>query len=181
MAALAEGDRSRLNSLYARHAQRVYTLSWRMTGDKAIAEEITQEVFTRVWDKANQYSENKGKFSSWVNRMASNLCVDNLRKKKESLVETIEDLEVSEASNNPEQQMIQQRHNDQLQYALLLLPERQRLALTLTVYLEQSNAEAGMILDITEQATESLLARARRTLRKTLLANRENLDQGETV
>lgn len=165
---MASGNGHAMSYLYQRYARSIFTLAWHMTGDKALAEDITQEVFIKIWQKSHTFSQIKGSAKSWVNRITANTCIDKLRKQQDlsNMPETLE-MQVS-TYISPDQQVISSRAHDAVQQALMMLPERQRLVISLTVYADTSNAETAQIMNISVQAAESLLARARRSLKETL-------------
>jgi len=101
-----------------------------------------------------------------------NLCRDRLRKKRETIME--QPPEMVDASLRPDQQLARSQTNAVLQAAINALPERQREAITLCGLQELSNIEAAEIMDISVEAMESLLSRARRGL-KAALKSREDL------
>ena len=146
-----------------------------MTQNVDASEEIVQETFLRIWNNANRYDRSKANPRTWMNRIATNLCIDWLRKAKEVSTDRIEDRADENSSSNLEFIMNTKQVSQMVQDAMMKLPVRQRLAITLTVYLDLSNAEAAASIGISEQAVESLLARARRGLRNDLTPKREEL------
>ncbi|MEG9298344.1 sigma-70 family RNA polymerase sigma factor [Mangrovibacillus sp. Mu-81] len=88
---VSEKDSSALRQLYRKYEKLIYSFSYKMTGDKEIAEEVIQEVFLKLWKKHSPYDQSKGKFSSWLLTMTRNTSLDALRKrKKHESVEYIE-------------------------------------------------------------------------------------------
>ncbi|KIL47127.1 RNA polymerase sigma factor [Jeotgalibacillus campisalis] len=73
-------DKNALESLYDRYQKLIYSFSYRMTKDTTLAEEVVQEVFIKLWNSHSSYSEEKGKFSSWLLTMTRNTALDHLRK-----------------------------------------------------------------------------------------------------
>lgn len=137
-----------------------------MLGDRAEAEDVTQEVFLRAW-KALPGWEPRAKFSTWLHRVALNLCYDRLRKKREALPGELP--EQADTGLGPAEAYDQAQRVGAIETAIRRLPERQGAALTLCALQGHSQAEAAEILEISVEALESLLARARRTLRAELL------------
>lgn len=175
IAAAARGDRASLNRLYANHAKRLHAIAWRMTQNVDASEEIVQETFLRIWKNADRYDAGKAKPATWMNRITSNLCIDWQRKIKEVTIDRLDDRPDLSGSSNLEYLVNTKQVAGMVQDALIELPVRQRLAITLTVYLDLSNAEAATTMSISEQAIESLLARARRGLRQSLAPKRKVL------
>ncbi|MDM7860553.1 sigma-70 family RNA polymerase sigma factor [Alteromonas sp. ASW11-36] len=161
---MAQGNHQAMSDFYQTYGQSVFRIAWRMSGDSSMAEDITQEVFVKIWQKAHSYNAEKGTVASWVKSITANACIDKLRKKSElsNQHQTVDAL-LSE-SLSPEATAINENYSHYVQTALMSLPERQRLAITLNIYCDASNAEAGAIMSVSEQAVESLLARARRSL-----------------
>lgn len=161
----AEGDESAFGMLVDRHLPRLLALTRRMLGDEAEAEDVAQEALLRLWRHAGDYDSRKAKLSTWLYRVASNLCIDRLRGRKFSPIEDAPEQTVNAAQDaglQAEQLALR------MDIALQGLPERQRLALVLFHYQEQTLLETAEALECSVEAVESLLARARRALKKSL-------------
>lgn len=158
---IAQGDKAAFAQLLASQLPPVIAFIKRYIKEHAQAEDIAQETFIRVWQHAQQWQQRDTSPRSWIFRIAYHLCIDVLRRQKlttdetETLVE-LQSVEETVIANN------QQQH---LRIAMASLPERQRTALYLCAYQGLSNKEAAAILNIGVDALESLLARARRSLR----------------
>ncbi len=159
-------DGEALAQLIARHGPRLRALAWRLLGD-AEAEDVVQEVFLRLWERPVAWDPRKGRLAAWLARLAANAAIDRLRRRQRreetELPETLPD-----GRTGPEDAALQNDLAARVRAAVQRLPERQRLALTLSHDLGHGNAEIAAIMDISVEAVESLLARARRTLRRTL-------------
>lgn len=167
MLGVAEGDREAFRLLSERYMGMIYALAYRMYPRRADAEDITQESLLRLWDKAALWSPAGGAaVKSWIYRMVYNLCIDHKRMDKRRRTQDIgADLVASEQTD----QAIRDKQRAQLvATAIEDLPKRQRAALTLCHYQELSNSEAAQIMGISVKALESLLVRARRTLKDKL-------------
>lgn len=167
------GDRRAAAELVRRHSPRMLGLAFRMLNDRAEAEDVTQEVFLRVWKIAPDWQPGQAKFSTWMYRVAVNLCLDRLRKPKMADLDSAP--EYSDQSATPEQSMEAQERAGQVRRALAELPERQRAAVTLCYFQDLSNIEAAQALDVSVDALESLLSRGRRGLKAALATAREEL------
>ncbi|WP_081771787.1 RNA polymerase sigma factor [Paraburkholderia nodosa] len=159
-----------VRALVASKLPRLIALATRMLGDHSEAEDVAQEAFVRIWKQAPTWRTGEAKFDTWLHRVALNLCYDRLRGRRE---ETVADVHaVSEPApdpaGSPDQQIEARTRDERVRAALAALPVRQREALVLTYYQELSNLEAASLMDISVDALESLLARARRTLRAQL-------------
>jgi RNA polymerase sigma-70 factor (ECF subfamily) len=161
------GDASACALLVDRHLHRVIALAGRMLSNRADAEDVAQEVFLRVWRSAADWQPGKARFSTWLYRVTLNLCSDRLRQRR-----PLAEPEALDAlpDESPGAEDIQQRSDvvTQVSAALAQLPERQREAIVLCHYEEIGNREAADILGISVDALESLLSRARRSLRNSL-------------
>ena len=169
----AKGDRQASALLINRHSSRVLSLAQRMLGSREDAEDVSQEVFLKVFQQADKWVQKDAKFSTWLHRVTLNQCYDRLRKKREMGMAEPPDRE--DDSPGPPEQMLARQRQVRLQAAIAELPERQRAALLLSHYEEMNNIEAADVLEISVEAVESLLSRARRSLRQALSAERSVL------
>lgn len=143
----------------------VFRTAYRMLGDRAEAEDITQETFLRAWRALPDWQP-KAKFSTWACTVALNLCRDRLRKKKPVLMDELP--ERIDSALRPEEALASSQAQNWIAKQISVLPERQREAISLCALEGMSNIEAADVMDISVHALESLLARARRALRLTL-------------
>jgi RNA polymerase sigma-70 factor (ECF subfamily) len=164
MAAIVAGDQRVYADMVRRHGRPVAIYAYRMLGNESEAEDIAQETFLRLWTQASRWQPGKAALSTWLHRIAHNLCIDFLRRSKASLVGELADDLVDGQPTADESISIEADHI-MLQMALGRLPERQRSALVLTHYQGLSNREVADILAVSVDALESLLARARRSLK----------------
>lgn len=165
----SQGDQAAYRMLVQRYLQPLLAIGRRMLGDSAEAEDVAQEAFLRLWRGAGQIEVGEAGLRPWLNRVASNLCLDRLRSRR-AAPQTVD--EMPEIGTPAVQQLgIEEAElAKRVDRALQGLPERQRLALVMFHYQGLSQGEAAAALDVSEDALESLLARARRSL-KTALAN----------
>ncbi len=173
LALYAEGDQASARALMLRHAPRVLGLATRMLKDRTEAEDVTQEAMLRLWKIAPDWRAGEARVSTWLYRVASNLCTDRLRRKRGVGLDQAP--EVADDSPGAEEQMIQADRGKALNIAMGRLPERQRLALTLRHFQELSNPEIAEVLETSVEAVESLLSRGRRALAKDLQKHRPAL------
>ena len=160
------GDGPACAALVDRHLSRILGLAGRMLGNRAEAEEVAQEVFLRVWQQAGRWRAGEARFSTWLHRVAVNLCQDRLRRRRETSLEAAGD----PPSPDPPPEAALQRDAvvARVGAALRQLPERQRTAILLSHYQELGNVEAAAVLGVSVEALESLLARGRRRLKELL-------------
>ncbi len=170
------GDKHAAAELVRRHLPKMIGLSRRMLGDPAEAEDVAQEVFLRVWKHAAAWKPGQAKFETWMHRVAMNLCLDRLRRAGRNGGEVSPETPDQEASAT--RNLDERQRRERVRDALQVLPERQRGAVVLCYYQERSNIEAAEILGVSVDALESLLSRARRTLKAELAAERADLMHG---
>lgn len=147
--------------LLERHVDGLHSFVYRFLQSPAEAEDVVQETFLRVWSRAATWQPQRVRFSTWLYRIARNLCIDQLRRSRHQVAVDVEALS---------QPQPQQDHwvRAALRRAQAELPERQRSALILCHYQGLRNAEVAQVLGISVDAVESLLARARRSLKNKL-------------
>lgn len=173
MARTAQGDRQALDTLVKRHMQRVYNLARGMVNRKPDAEDVTQDVFTRIWIYAPRWRAGEAAFTTWLHRITMNCCYDCLRKRGAETKQTEIPDDLASGDKDGEAKYAEGQKNARIRKALQMLPERQRMAVTLCYLQELTNAEAADVMEIHIKALEGLLVRARRTLRPVLEEMRE--------
>jgi len=164
---ICDRDQAAFTELVQRHLEYLIKFSARYTLNISFSEDIAQESFLRVWDSANNWSAEKGTVKSWLYKIAYNLSIDFLRKQK--LQQTHQNGLINNEVTlvcSPEENLLGSEKEDQFSQALSSLPERQRTALTLFLFNGLSGVEVASVLELTIDASDSLLARARRNLRK---------------
>lgn len=171
LARFAAGDAQAAKALIDRHAGRVLAVATRVLNDAAEAEDVAQDAMMRVWRIAPDWEERGVKFSTWLHRVALNLCYDRLRKRRG--VDLDEAPEQADPTPSVEARMTAAETRSELDQALSELPERQRAAIVLRHFEEQSNPEIAEALGVSVEAVESLLARGRRALKARLSGARE--------
>jgi len=166
MLAIQAGDAKAYEAAVRKHLKSISHFAFRMLGNSKDTEDITQETFLRLWTHADSWQSDKASVSTWLHRIAHNLCIDYLRKDKSSISSEYED--EHEGSDRPADAPDKAEQLAALARALEELPERQRSAIVLSHYHGFSNKEIAQIMDITVDALESILARARRGLKAQL-------------
>lgn len=166
MQAIRAGDSKAYNSAVRQHIKPLSHYAFRMLGNSKDTEDIVQETLLRLWTHADSWKPNKAGVSTWLHRIAHNLCIDYLRKDKSNVSsELSEDLE---SGDRPAQVPEHEERLAALRGALDTLPERQRSAIILSHYQGFSNREIAEVMGVSVDALESILARARRGLRAQL-------------
>ncbi len=180
MASIATGDQLSFARLVERHLARTVGLATRLMGSRADGEDVAQDAFARVWSHAARWRPMGGggnaRFTTWLYRIVVNLAIDRKRRPVHTAMDDVEE-PVDEADDGFKQ-IHRRQVSDAVAAAMMRLPERQRVALALCFFEEMSNIEAGKVMSLSVGAVESLLVRARRTLRQELTAVHEELSEG---
>lgn len=153
-----------------RKLPRVLSVAYRVLGDLVEAEDAAQDVFVRVWKYARSWQTEQAKVDTWLHRIVLNVCHDRLATGYRRHELTGLELDVqTDPAPTPEDVMAGHSVRTSVWQAVMALPVRQREALVLTYYQELTNVETATVMQLSVDAVESLLARARRTLKKGLL------------
>lgn len=166
MILVASGNKNAFSILAARYLNQIIQFANRYVGNRAEAEDVAQETMIRLWKHAVSWQPQGYSLRSWLYRITYNLCIDEIRKRKP--VSELKYDSQAVASEQPDSEVYDQQKNDIVKAALNELPERQRTAINLCVYQALSNQDAANTMGITVEALESLLARGRRNLSKSL-------------
>jgi RNA polymerase sigma-70 factor, ECF subfamily len=181
MGKTAQGNEWAFETLVKRHEVRILNLIHRFIGDRHQAEDVAQEVFLRVWQAAQTYKP-KAKFTTWIYRIAANLCLDNLKSAhhKQKFVhrddegkspgEDSDHVFFSAGSPSPEDLLLAAEENRHIFAALRSLPDNQRMAVILCKFDGLTYEDVGKVLGCSISAVESLLVRAKKSLREILSA-----------
>lgn len=167
LTALMAGDTQAFGVLMDRHMTKIHALASYMLKDPVLAEDVTQTVFLKTWQVLPDWTPGQAKLITWIRRVATHQCLDVLKKKRPSYTDQLPDMaddrgQGFEAANARDQQRL-------VAAALAQIPDRQRLALTLSYYQNVSQAEGADIMGITITAYDSLLVRARKAMRGALM------------
>lgn len=163
--AAAAGSHAAFAEIVTRHFQPVYRLVWRMTGGAADAEDIAQDAFVKLWKKPSQVRE-AAALKGWLMRVAANAVIDASRKPRLCALEDAP--EVADPQAMPDAPLDRAEAARLVDGRIAALPERQRLALSLVYFEGMSNVDAAAVMEVSVDALESLLARARRSLKESL-------------
>ena len=167
MARIASRDAAAFRAVVEAHGSRAHRIGYRMLADAAEAEDIAQETMLRLWDHAGRWRPGGPGIAAWVTRVASNLCLDRIRRRRftsdAAIPERIDESPLADAAIEADQARARTIA------AVQALPDPQRAAIVLTYYEELSNISASAALKMNLKAFESLLLRARATLKRTLL------------
>jgi RNA polymerase sigma-70 factor, ECF subfamily len=160
------GDVMAFRALVDRHLAQVLRIARRMLNEEAEAEDIAQEAMLRLWRTAATLEVGASGVRPWLRRVVSNLCIDRIRAGQRT--EVTEAVPEQEVPPSQLQALCDVDLSSGVDAALNALPERQRLALTLFHYEGLSQLEVSEVMGVSEEAVESLLARARRALKVSL-------------
>lgn len=160
---VAEGDVPAYRELVARHGTKLQRFALRMLREPADAEDVVQETFLRLWQRARDYSPD-ARVGTWLHRITHNLAIDRLRARGR-LTPMLDEDDAAPISAPQSRVLAERERRETLSRAMDELPERQALAVMLVYFHEHSGAEAAKVLGVSEEALESLLSRARRALR----------------
>ncbi|HTV64308.1 MAG TPA: sigma-70 family RNA polymerase sigma factor [Bryocella sp.] len=178
MLRVAAGDDTAFDYLVEKFRRPMISFMYRMTHNQAVAEELAQEVFLRVYRSRQSYAAS-AKFTTWLYRIATNLAVNYARDTKHerpentvNIDEPDEDtgmtVDVPDAGLNAEQTILRRERLAAIRHQVEALPERQRMAVLMHKYQGMDYKQIAAVLKLSESATKSLLFRAYETLRETL-------------
>ena len=178
MLRVKEGDGASFSVLLNRHRSPVVHFLYRMVQNYAVAEELAQEVFLRVYRSRESY-EASAKFTTWLYRIATNLAVNHIRDTRHERPENTVSLDEpdEESGRTPdlpdhvptaEEALVQRERLAVIRQRVLALPERQRVAVVMHKYQQMDYRQISDVLKLSESATKSLLFRAYETLREQL-------------
>ena len=178
MLRVAAGDDVAFDYLVEKYRRQMISFMHRMTHNQAVAEELAQEVFLRVYRSRQSYAAS-AKFTTWLYRIATNLAVNHARDTKHERPENIVNLDepnadtgmtmdVADGSLNAEQTILRRERLAAIRCQVEALPERQRTAVIMHKYQNMDYKQIAAVLKLSESATKSLLFRAYETLRETL-------------
>jgi len=170
-----QGDENAFEQLVKKYQHSVFNTVYRCIGNYEDVEDIAQEVFIKIWRKAENF-KGKSKFSTWLYRIVVNQCLDYRSKHKQKLVSLDE---MTEKEQTPESLIFKIDHEQRKKAEILRktigdLPGRQRIALILSAFEEKSYKEIAQIMEISIASVESLIFRAKQGLKKKLLPMRRN-------
>jgi len=180
------GDTDGFRILFMKYTKKIVNFCHRFCGDREIAEELAQEIFLRMYKAAPGYKPD-AKFSTWLFRIATNVCLNETRKRQyhvriESMdahpqTDSHERKQELEDNRSPNPQDLMERKTDKLLLwkALKSLPEKQRTALLLRAYNDFSYKEIGQQMRYSENAVKSLIHRARQALAQQITQTNRSL------
>jgi len=178
MLELRTGNMASFDFLIQKYRKPIIHFMYRMVHNQAVAEELAQEVFLRVYRSRETYRA-EARFSTWLYRIATNLGVNHARDTRheraastiyldETDSETGTTPDVADTTPGAEANLLRRERLNAIRQHVLALPERQRMAVLMHKYEGMDYKEIGDVLKLSESATKSLLFRAYQTLREKL-------------
>lgn len=173
------GDQKAFQELFDKYKNRVINYCFRFCGHQAVAEELAQETFLKVYKAAKRYRP-EARFSTWLFKIAANVCLNEVRKPvyrnriesldgiMENKIDVSVSTKVSAGPDTPDNLLISQEQQMVVRRAINRLPEKQRAALLLRVEGEFSYGEIGQQIDRNENHVKTLIHRGRKSLKKAL-------------
>jgi len=160
------GDPAAFEELVRRHQRMIHSLTFRMSGSLADAEDLAQETFLRAWDQIGSF-HGGAKFSTWLYRVAVNACL-NWRAGESRRFHLHARAAEELTPQTHETSSAEKQH--EVQTALLKLPAKQRAAIVLTIYDGMNHAEAAHVLGCSETTVSWRVFAAKRKLKRLLAA-----------
>ena len=170
LAFIQDGSHPAFAELVRRHTERFYRLAYRYVQSRETAEDIVQEAFLKLWENPGTWQpERSNKFSTWFYRVVINLCLD-WRKKKRPAAYLDNETPLADDQEPMDATMIRAQEQKVLEQEIAALPERQRTALNLCFGEGLSNQEAAEVMGVKLKALQSLIMRAKTTLKERMKA-----------
>lgn len=179
MARIVEDDAVAYRVLVERHADRLFSVAFRILRNRADAEDVAQDALVKVWLKREKWRPGTARLSTWLYRVVVNRCIDLKRKPVQEALDACDepvDTTVDALTGLHRTEVIVR-----LEQAVGQLPDHQRTALVLSYYEDLKNAEIAEVMGTTVKAVESLLKRARIKLRQVLGGAAGGLDNRLTM
>jgi RNA polymerase sigma-70 factor (ECF subfamily) len=169
IALTANGDEEAFERIVHKYQQAVFNTIYRYTGSRDDVQDLAQEIFIKIWRNAAKF-KGKSKFSTWLYRIVVNHCINYRRKRRQNHISLDE---LNEKGQIPESLKVQpdweeRNRAENVRRAVNELPERQRLALVLSQFEGKTYKEIAEIMKVSLSSVESLIFRARSTLKQKL-------------
>lgn len=169
LARIQDGSHDAFAVLVQRHTERFYRLAYRYVQNRETAEDIVQDAFLKLWEAPGRWQpERNNKFTTWFYRIVVNLCLDWQKKKRPLMLD--EEVPLTDTRDAPDTAMIHTQEQQALEQEIAALPERQRLAVHLCFAEGLSNQEAAEVIGVRLKALQSLIMRAKATLKERMKA-----------
>lgn len=167
LALIRDGNSQAFALLVERHMDRFYRLAYRYLQNKEAAEDVVQDAFLKLWENPALWQpERNSKFTTWFYRVVVNLCLDSRKRKKPAPLD--DEAAVIDERQPADERMIRLQEQKALEEAIGALPDRQRTALNLCFDEGLTNQEAAEVMGLKLKALQSLIMRAKTTLKERL-------------
>jgi RNA polymerase sigma-70 factor (ECF subfamily) len=170
------GDQAALEALMRKYYPRILNFIYRFLGNRQVAEDLTQEVFLKVYKSAFKYTP-RSQFQTWLYTIAKNTALNELRRKRGLFVSTDQTFnsdgneltkEIADYETAPDKDLMHKEKAAMIRQAIDDLPEKQRMAVILRRFEDFSYAEIAATLKVSDKAVKSLLSRAKLNLKHNL-------------
>lgn len=161
-------DQAAFAILVRRHEQRAALLAQRLLRNAIEAEDVVQDAFVRVWRGSSGFRPDQAPFAAWFHRIVVNLSIDRLRRRRIGLVSVDELADRPDTEPQADDRLIDWQTSQNVALALRALPPQQQAAIALFYYEDRPAADVAALMGLSLAATESLLARGRRSLKTRL-------------
>jgi RNA polymerase sigma-70 factor (ECF subfamily) len=171
-----EGNLQSFEELVLKHQKAVLNAAYRYTGNPSVAEELTQDVFVRVFRAAKSYRP-EARFSTWLFTIVRNVCMNYKTRegKQDHQMDAENDLaEISHRQENPEERAIRRELEAKIQAAIMSLPESLRMPLILSQFHQMPYEEIAKVLELSVAAVKVRIHRARNALAERLIASQKS-------
>ena len=169
---ILQGDSSSFQELVARYQKPVFGICYRMLRQREEAEDVSQEVFIKAYRYLTQYNR-EHKFSSWILKIATNTCIDAIRKKRLDTMPLDEEIKTNQEDVSAERAFLQEEAHREIESAIAALPPDYRMVILLYHHQGQSYQEIAEGLDIPMSMVKNRLFRARKQLKESLKTLKE--------
>jgi RNA polymerase sigma-70 factor (ECF subfamily) len=162
---IQDGNGQAFGVLVERHTERFYRLAYRYLQSKEAAEDVVQDAFLKLWENPASWQPGRNsKFTTWFYRVVVNLCLDTIKKKGPVTLDP--EMPLADERQAVDEMMIRAQEQILLEKEIAFLPERQRTALNLCFDEGLSNQEAAEVMGLNLKALQSLIMRAKTTLKE---------------
>lgn len=174
MTQIACGNSEAFQAVLDAHMLPVYRFAYSILKDVSAAEDVTQDTCMKLLKHAKDWNPS-GKIRSWLFRIAHNLCIDEIRKRKPHVDIDVFAGELADGRDDAVTHITESEISKTIKDALFKIPVRQRTAIMLVHYSDNSNREAAETMGVSVDALESLLSRGRKTLKDLLSDHKDKL------
>jgi RNA polymerase sigma-70 factor (ECF subfamily) len=174
-----DGDTEAFDRLFGKHMRPIVNFAYRFVRNREVAEELAQEIFLKVYENASGYQV-RARFTSWLYRIATNVCLNEVRKPRFRIPHRSlhgspfeggnnEDMKLESGTAEMPDRIFERKDLSRIiKQALEQIPEKQRIAFILNKYQDLSYCEVAEIMDSSEKAVKSLIHRAKEALAERL-------------